>query len=74
MKIPLVINLDPRGLKNQLSKDEMLDFICEMDLSYAEVDFTTNLIGRLVESVKGDLISGSEKEELLREIRDILNK
>lgn len=73
MTIPLVINLDPRGLKNRLSKDEMLDFIYEMDISYAEVDFTTTLIRRLVKSVKGDLME-IEREQLLREIRDILNK
>lgn len=71
MKIPLVINLDPRGLKDALTKDGVLDFIMDLDHSYQECDFTLKLVERLIHSLKNDL-EDDEKDQLIEKIANTL--
>jgi len=59
MKIPLNIdiNIHPHIFVESYhnNKDELLNFIFDIDLAIAEVDFTVKLIKSLKESLRGDL-------------------
>lgn len=72
-KIPAMVEIDPMDLVRSLDIDEALDFICKIDLAFANVGFTENLIIRLIKSMKDDL---SEKEwkiydKVLKEIEPL---
>jgi hemerythrin superfamily protein len=71
IKINVPAEINPFEVMQCLSHEEAIDFICNVDLSYADGGFTEELIIRLVKSLKGDLVE-SEKKELINKIHNIL--
>lgn len=49
------VEISPMTIISDFSREESLDFICDIDLAYADVGFTETLIIRLAKSIKGDL-------------------
>jgi hypothetical protein len=64
VSIELVIDAEDvaRGLFG-LQREEAIAVVCELDAMTAEVDFTEQLVRKLVESLKGD-IDGGESSTL----------
>ena len=62
--------LDTLALVRENTREEILDFICAIDSSVAEVDFTIGLIEKLINSLCSDLTPGEIREE----VEIILNK
>lgn len=54
-QLSIYTEIDADSISRQLSHDEALDFVCAIDLAQADVGFTTELIIRLIESMKNDL-------------------
>jgi hypothetical protein len=57
MKIETIVEITPHNMVIALSRNELLDFIQELDIRVSETDFTLNLITLLLESVRGDMTS-----------------
>lgn len=55
MNIPIVISINPELLKRELTKDQIFDFILDLDASIAELDFTEKLIIQLIKSIRDDI-------------------
>lgn len=49
-------------LNNPLSYEELIEFILEMDLQVADVDFTMTLVKELSTSIQGEFEIGDEEE------------
>lgn len=57
VKLRAMVEIEPFELISELTRDETMDFICAIDLSYSDVGFTDKLIMRLIRSIKNDLSS-----------------
>ena len=64
MQILTYVNVEPSTIKREMTRGQCLEFITELDLVYADVDFTLELIKILMKSVKSDL-ADFEWNELL---------
>ena len=71
MNINVSIDTDELlALVGENTREEILGFICAIDSSVAEVDFTIGLIEKLINSLCSDLTPGEIREE----VEIILNK
>lgn len=70
MRLPLVVDINPRLIIQEMTRQEIQDFICGIDMEIAEVSFTEKLIIRLIKSIESDLSSEEWKpyQELLKAI------
>ena len=59
IKLRVVAEIEPMDILQELSYEEAEDFICAVDLAFADVGFTENVIKKLIKSMKDDL---SEEE------------
>ena len=68
IKLRVVAEIDPFEVVSGMSYDEALELICGIDLAFADVGFTENLVKRLINSMKVDLSEDEWKpyEELLK--------
>lgn len=60
MKIEASVDLQPIDITRNYGREEIIDFICELDLAVAEIDFTVELVKRL----KASLINDMSQEEI----------
>lgn len=76
MRLPITIDVNPRLVIREMTRQEIQDFICEIDMEIAEVSFTEKLIVRLIESIENDLSFEEWKpyEKLLKSIVDSPSK
>ena len=68
IKLRVVAEIDPFEVVSGMSYDEAIEFICGIDLAFADVGFTENIVKRLINSMKDDLSEDEWKpyEELLK--------
>ena len=76
MKLTTQIEIDVANIVRAYPRKEVLEFILQLDLEYAEVDFTENLIVELIKTLQCDL---SEDEwvpyqQLLDSVEKHVNK
>lgn len=55
MKIELPVEITPENVYRGLSREDLLDFIQEIDIRVAETNFTLKLITLLLDSVRNDM-------------------
>ncbi len=70
IKLRVVAEIEPMDILQQMSYEEGEDFICAIDLAFADVGFTENVIKKLIKSIKDDLSKDEWKPyaELLSKI------
>jgi hypothetical protein len=70
IKLRVVAEVEPMDILQELSYEEAEDFICAIDLAFADVGFTENVIKKLINSMKDDLSEDEWKPyaELLSKI------
>ena len=66
------VEISPMTIVNDFSREEALDFICAIDLAHADVEFTENLIIRLIKSIKSDLVFSDEWEDFKASINSTM--
>lgn len=72
MRLPFIVDVNPRLIVQELTRQETQDFICGIDMEIAEASFTEKLIIRLIESIECDLSPEEWEpyENLLKSIVD----
>lgn len=76
MKLITHVEISPQTIKQAFLKKEVLEFILQLDLEYAEVDFTENLIVELIKTLQCDLSEEEWKpyQQLLDSVEKTVNK
>jgi hypothetical protein len=73
MKIELPVEITPENVYRGLSREELLDFIHELDIRVAEMDFTLRLITLLINSIQNDM-TGEEYHTFIDQFKLTLIK
>jgi hypothetical protein len=68
LKISGEIEIDPSNIIGLLSEEEAIEFICAVDLAFANMDFTDKVLAKLAKSVQADC-SSEEWEHYKRFIK-----
>lgn len=55
VKLRVVAEIEPMNILQEMSYEEAMEFICAIDLAFADAGFTEQLIIRLMESMRNDL-------------------
>jgi len=76
MKLTTQIEIDVANIVRAYPRKEVLEFILQLDLEYAEVDFTENLIIELIKTLQCDLSEEEWKpyQQLLDSVEKNVNK
>lgn len=76
MKLTTQIEIDVANIVRAYPRKEVLEFILQLDLEYAEVDFTENLIVELIKTLQCDLSEEGWKpyQQLLDSVEKNVNK
>lgn len=69
MTLPVDLNILGEAMAEHMSRGEVEDFICALDLSIADAEFTESLVLKLLKSLSGDL-EGSEWSDLVATIAE----
>lgn len=76
MKLTTQMEIDMEDIVRAYPRKDVLDFILQIDLEYADVDFTENLIVELIKTLQCDLseYKWGPYQQLLDSVEKNVNK
>lgn len=73
IEIPVEVILDTHKIVKSMSREELFEYIQELDIYVAEVDFTLKLVTWLINSVREDMNDDDFREFITQFIKQKVN-